>query len=47
MTVSLSQSPKFKDYNLKKLYGNLKTYELEIQQNVEIEKTKDKANQLH
>ena len=38
MTVSLRHSHEFKDYNLKKLYGVLKTYELEIQQDEEIEK---------
>ena len=29
MTVSLRRSYEFKDYNLEKLYGVLKTYELE------------------
>ena len=45
MTVSLIHSHEFKDYNLEKLYGVLKTYELEIQQDEEIEKgqRKDKA----
>ena len=38
MTVSLRHSYEFKDYNLEKLYGVLKTYELEIQQDEEIEK---------
>ena len=45
MTVSLRHSHEFKDYNLEKLYGVLKTYELEIQQDEEIEKgqRKDKS----
>ena len=38
MTVSLRHSHEFKDYNLEKLYGVLKTYELEIQHDEEIEK---------
>ena len=38
MTVSLRHSHEFKDYNLEKLYGVLKTYELDIQQDEEIEK---------
>ena len=38
MTVSLRHSHEFKDYNLEKFYGVLKTYELEIQQDEEIEK---------
>ena len=45
MTVSLRHLHEFKDYNLEKLYGVLKTYELEIQQDGEIEKgqRKDKS----
>ena len=48
MTVSLKHSHEFKDYNLEKLYGVLKTYELEIQQDDEIEKCqrKDKSVSL-
>ena len=42
MTVSLRHSHEFKDYNLEKLYGVLKTYELEIQQDDEIEKSQKK-----
>ena len=38
-TISLRHSHEFKDYNLEKLYGVLKTYELEIQQDDEIEKS--------
>ena len=45
MIVSLRHSHEFKDYNLEKLYGVLKTYELEIQHDEEIEKgqRKDKS----
>ena len=45
MTISLRHSHEFKDYNLEKLYGVLKLYELEIQQDEEIEKgqRKDKS----
>ena len=45
MTVSLRHSHEFKDYTLDKLYGVLRTYELEIQQDEEIEKgqRKDKS----
>ena len=35
LTVSFRYSHEFKDYNLEKLYGVLKTYELEIQQDEE------------
>ena len=38
MTMSLMHSHDFKDYTLDKLYGILRTYELEIQQDEEIEK---------
>ena len=45
MTVSLRHSHEFKDYTLDKLYGVLRTYELEIQHNEQIEKgqRKDKS----
>ena len=45
MIVSLRHSHKFKYYTLEKLYGVLRTYELEIQQDEEIEKglRKDKS----
>ena len=39
MTVSLRHSHEFKDYNLEKVYGVVKTYELEIQQDDKIEKS--------
>ena len=42
MMVYLRHSNEFKDYNLEKLYGVLKTYELEIQQDEEIEKGRRK-----
>ena len=45
LTIFNRHSHEFKDYNLEKLYGVLKTYELEIQQDEEIEKgqRKDKS----
>ena len=45
MTVSLRHYHEFKDYTLDKLFGVLKTYDLEIQQDEEIEKgqRKDKS----
>ena len=45
MSVSLRHSHEFKDYALDKTYGVLRTYELEIQQDEEIEKghRKDKS----
>ena len=46
MTVSLRHSHKFKDYTLDKLYGVLRTYELEIQQDEEIEKGQRKYNSI-
>ena len=46
MTVSLRHSHEFKDYNLEKLYGVLKTYELEIQQDEEIEKSQRKEKSV-
>ena len=42
MTVYLRHSHEFKDYNLEKLYGVLKTYELEIQQDEEIDESQRK-----
>ena len=42
MTVSLKHSHKFKDYNHDKQYRVMKTYELEIQQDEEIEKSQRK-----
>ena len=42
ITISLRHSHEFKDYNLEKLYRVLKTYELEIQQDEEIEKGQKK-----
>ena len=38
MTVALRQAQNFNEYSLDKLYGILKTYELEIQQDEELEK---------
>ena len=42
MTVPLRHSHEFKDYNLEKMYGVLNTYELEIQQDNEIETSQRK-----
>ena len=46
MIVSLRHTHEFKDYNLEKLYGVLKTYELEIQQDEEIEKSQRKKKTM-
>ena len=45
MTVSLRHSHELKEYTFENLYGVLRTYELEIQQDEEIEKSqrKDKS----
>ena len=43
MTVSLRHYHEFKDYTLDKLHGVLRTYELEIQQDEEIEKCTEKG----
>ena len=42
MTVTLNHSHEFKDYNLEKLYGVLKTSELEIHQDDGIERSQRK-----
>ena len=42
MTIALRQAQNFNEYTLDKLYGILKTYELEIQQNLELEKNSKK-----
>ena len=44
MTVSLSNSPGFKDYTLERLYGILKTYELEMEHDEKIERGQKKEN---
>ena len=46
MTVSLRHYHKFKDYTLDKLYGVLRTYELKIQHDEEIEKGQRKDNSI-
>ena len=46
MTVSLRHFHEFKDYTIDKLYGVLRTYELEIQQDEEIEKARERTSQL-
>lgn len=43
MTVSLRQSQDFSGYTLERLYGVLKTYELELQQDEEMEKSQKKV----
>ena len=45
MTVSLRNTQEFKDYNLERFYASLKTYELEMEQDEEIEKCQKKGNQ--
>ncbi|GBC54548.2 interaptin-like [Rhizophagus irregularis DAOM 181602=DAOM 197198] len=44
MTVSLRNTQEFKDYTLERLYGTLKTYELEMEQDEEIEKSQKKGH---
>ena len=42
MIVALRHSHNYHEYNLEKLYGVLKTYELELQQDEELEKGQKK-----
>ena len=42
MTVSLRNTQEYKDFTLERLYGTLKTYELEMEQDEEIEKGQKK-----
>ena len=44
MTVSLRNIQEFKDCTLERLYDTLKTYELELEQDEEIEKGQKKGN---
>ena len=46
MTVALRQAHDFNEYSLDKLYGILKTYELEIQQDEEMEKSSKKEKSV-
>ncbi|XP_063942882.1 uncharacterized protein LOC135150486 [Daucus carota subsp. sativus] len=46
MTVALRQAQNFNEYSLDKLYGILKTYELEIQQDEELEKNSKKEKNV-
>ena len=46
MTIFLRHYHEFKDYNLEKLYDVLKTYELELQQQDEIEKSQKKKKTI-
>ena len=42
MTVYLRNTQEYKDFTLERLYGTLKTYELEMEQDEEIEKVQKK-----
>lgn len=46
MIVSLRHSQEYNDYNLEKLYGVLKIYELELQLDEEIERRKRKNKSI-
>ena len=46
MTMSLRHPHEFKDYTLDKLYGVLRTYELEIQQNERSRRARENTSQL-
>ncbi|KAK1366625.1 hypothetical protein POM88_042186 [Heracleum sosnowskyi] len=46
MTVSLRNTQEYKDYTLERLYGTLKTYELEMEQDEEIEKVQKKGGSI-
>ncbi|KAK1374547.1 hypothetical protein POM88_030740 [Heracleum sosnowskyi] len=46
MTVSLRNTKEYKDYTLERLYGTLKTYELEMEQDEEIEKVQKKGGSV-
>ena len=46
MTVALRQAHNFNEYSLDKLYGTLKTYELEIQQDEEMERSSKKEKSV-
>ena len=47
MTVALRHSHDYHEYNLEKLYGVLKTYELELEQDEEMEKGHKKDSMWH
>ncbi|KAK1387902.1 hypothetical protein POM88_016080 [Heracleum sosnowskyi] len=46
MTVSLRNTQEYKDYTLERIYGTLKTYELEMEQDEEIEKVQKKGGSI-
>ncbi|KAK1401563.1 hypothetical protein POM88_001168 [Heracleum sosnowskyi] len=46
MTVSLRNTQEYKVYTLERLYGTLKTYELEMEQDEEIEKVQKKGGSI-
>ena len=47
MTVSLRNSQDYKKFTLDRLYGILKTYELEIEQDEKLEKERKREDPLH
>ena len=46
MTVSLRNSQDHKNFTLERLYGILKTYELELEQDEQIEKGRKKGGSI-
>ncbi|KAK1395993.1 hypothetical protein POM88_005856 [Heracleum sosnowskyi] len=46
MTVSLRNTQEYKSFTLERLYGTLKTYELEMEQDEEIEKSQKKGGSV-
>ncbi|KAK1372453.1 hypothetical protein POM88_028646 [Heracleum sosnowskyi] len=46
MTVSFRNTQEYKDFTLERLYGTLKTYELELEQGEEIEKVQKKSGSV-
>ena len=46
MTVSLRNSQDYKEFTLDRLYGILKTYELEIEQDEKLEKGRKKGGSI-
>ncbi|KAK1369557.1 hypothetical protein POM88_035649 [Heracleum sosnowskyi] len=46
MTISLRNTQEYKDFTLERLYGTLKTYELEMEQDEEIEKVQKKIGSV-
>ena len=46
MTFSLRNSQDYKDFTLERLYGILKTYELEMEQDEQLEKALQEFNKM-